>query len=101
MIDFYIAVAVFFVAYLLISLEKFHKTTVALFGAAIILVTQVLSQSEAFHSEELGVDWNVVLLLVSMMLIVNIMKPTGLVEYLAIKSAKVAKGSPYWIMAIF
>jgi len=98
---FYIAVGVFFIAYVLISLEHIHKTIVALFAASIILVTGVLQQSEAFYSEELGVDWNVVLLLVSMMVIVNVMKPTGFFEYLAIKSAKIAKGSPYWIMAIF
>jgi len=98
---FYIAVGVFFIAYLLISFEYYHKTIVALFAASIILVTGVLTQSEAFYSEELGVDWNVVLLLISMMIIVNIMKPTGFFEYLAIKSAKIAKGSPYWIMAIF
>ncbi len=98
---FYIAVGVFFIAYVLISLEHFHKTIVALFAASIILVTGVLQQSEAFYSEELGVDWNVVLLLVSMMIIVNVMKPTGFFEYLAIKSAKIAKGSPYWIIAIF
>ncbi len=99
--SYYIAVGVFFAAYVLISLEKYHKTIVALSGAAIILATQVLHQSEAFYSEELGVDWNVVLLLISMMIIVNIMKPTGLFEYIAIKSAKFAKGSPYGIMSIF
>jgi Na+/H+ antiporter NhaD/arsenite permease-like protein len=98
---FYIAVGVFFIAYVLITLEHFHKTIVALFAASIVLVTGTLLQSEAFYSEELGVDWNVVLLLISMMIIVNIMRPTGFFEYLAIKSAKIAKGSPYWIMAIF
>jgi len=98
---FYIAVGVFVAAYVLITLEHFHKTIVALFAASVILVTGVLLQSEAFYSEEFGVDWNVVLLLVSMMIIVNVMKPTGLFEYLAIKSAKVGKGNPYRIMAIF
>jgi Na+/H+ antiporter NhaD/arsenite permease-like protein len=99
--SFYIAVAIFFVAYVLISLELFHKTIIALVGASIILATGVLTQSEAFHSEELGVDWNVIFLLISMMIIVNIMKPTGFFEYLAIKSAKLVKGSPYGVMAIF
>ncbi len=98
---YYVAIGVFFAAYLLISLEQFHKTIIALFGAAIVLVLGVVTQSEAFYSEELGVDWNVVLLLISMMIIVNVMKPTGFFEYLAIKCAKIAKGSPYWIMAIF
>jgi len=98
---FYIAVAVFFVAYALICLETFHKTIIAIVGAAILLVVGVLTQTDAFHSEEFGVDWNVVFLLISMMIIVNIMKPTGFFEYLAIKSAKLVKGSPYGVMAIF
>jgi Na+/H+ antiporter NhaD/arsenite permease-like protein len=101
MYSFYLAVGVFFLAYALISLEKFHKTIVALMGAGIIMAGQVLSQSEAFYSEDFGVDWNVIILLISMMVIINVMKPTGLFEYIAIKSAKVAKGSPYGIMAIF
>ena len=50
---------------------------------------------------ELGIDWNVIFLLVSMMIIINIMRPTGVFEYIAIKSAKVAKGKPFAIMAIF
>ena len=101
MTEFYIAVCVFFVAYALISLEKFHKTIVALMGAGIILACRVLTQSEAFYSEEFGVDWNVIILLISMMIIINVMKPTGLFEYIGIKSAKAAKGSPYRVMAIF
>ena len=36
-----------------------------------------------------------------MMIIINIMRPTGVFEYIAIKSAKVAKGKPFAIMAIF
>jgi Na+/H+ antiporter NhaD/arsenite permease-like protein len=35
-----------------------------------------------------------------MMIIINIMRPTGVFEYIAIKSAKVAKGEPFKIMAI-
>ncbi len=101
MTSFYIAVGVFFLAYALISLEKFHKTIVALTGAGIILGCRVLTQSEAFYSEEFGVDWNVIILLISMMIIINVMKPTGLFEYIGIKSAKAAKGSPYRVMAIF
>lgn len=98
---FYFAVGVFFVAYALICFETFHKTIIAIVGAAILLSVGVLTQADAFHSEEFGVDWNVVFLLISMMIIVNIMKPTGFFEYLAIKSAKLVKGSPYGVMAIF
>jgi Na+/H+ antiporter NhaD/arsenite permease-like protein len=99
--EFYLSITVFFLAYILISLETFHKTIIALVGAAIVLLAGVLSQGEAFHSEDFGIDWNVIFLLISMMIIVNIMKPTGFFEYLAIKSAKLVKGSPYGVMAIF
>jgi Na+/H+ antiporter NhaD/arsenite permease-like protein len=99
--EFYLAIAVFFLAYIFISFETVHKTIIALVGAGIILAAGVLTQGEAFYSEEFGVDWNVVFLLISMMIIVNIMKPTGFFEYIAIKSAKLVKGSPYGVMAIF
>ncbi|MFZ3122998.1 MAG: ArsB/NhaD family transporter [Thermodesulfovibrionales bacterium] len=98
---FWIATALFILAYGLIVSEKIHKTIVAIFGAALMIVLGILTQKDAFHSTELGIDWNVIFLLVSMMIIINIMKPTGVFEYIAIKSAKVAKGQPFAIMAIF
>jgi Na+/H+ antiporter NhaD/arsenite permease-like protein len=98
---FWIATILFLGAYALIVSEKIHKTIVAVCGAAIMIVIGILTQEEAFHSLELGVDWNVVFLLISMMVIINIMKPTGVFEYIAIRSAKAAKGEPFKIMVIF
>jgi Na+/H+ antiporter NhaD/arsenite permease-like protein len=98
---FWIATSIFILAYTLIVLEKIHKTTIAIFGAALMIVLGIVTQDNAFHSTELGVDWNVIFLLVGMMTIVNIMKPTGVFEYIAIKSAKLAKGEPFRIMATF
>ncbi len=98
---FWIATAVFLVSYAVIVSEKVHKTIVALVGASAMIVFNILQQREAFHVEELGVDWNVIFLLISMMIIINLMKPTGLFEYIAIKSAKWGRGRPFRIMAIF
>ena len=99
--SFWIATALFLLAYGLIVSEKIHKTIVAIFGAALMIVLGIVTQEDAFHSIDLGVDWNVIFLLVSMMIIINIMKPTGVFEYIAIKSAKAAKGKPFMIMVIF
>jgi Na+/H+ antiporter NhaD/arsenite permease-like protein len=66
-----------------------------------MLILKILEQHEAFHIEELGVDWNVIFLLLSMMIIINLMKPTGIFEYIAIKSAKLGKGEPFRIMVVF
>ena len=103
-VNFWFAVGVFVVSYALICLESLHgthKTVVALCGATAVLVFGIVNQHEAFYSSEFGVDWNVVFLLLSMMVFVNVMKPTGIFEYVAIKCAQAGKGDPYKIMAIF
>jgi Na+/H+ antiporter NhaD/arsenite permease-like protein len=98
---FWIATALFLLSYALIIQDKIHKTIIAICGAALMIVIGIVTQNEAFHSLDLGVDWNVIFLLVGMMVIINIMKPTGVFEYIAIRSAKTAKGEPFKIMAIF
>ena len=98
---FWTATTVFLIAYVVIVSEKIHKTIVALFGAGLMLVLKILEQHEAFHLEEFGVDWNVIFLLISMMVIINLMRPTGVFEYIAIKSAKLGKGDPFRILVIF
>jgi Na+/H+ antiporter NhaD/arsenite permease-like protein len=98
---FWIATAIFLLAYGLIIWDKIHKTIIAIFGAALLIVVGIVTQEEAFHSTDIGVDWNVIFLLIGMMVIINIMKPTGCFEYLAIKGAKVGKGQPFMIMVIF
>jgi Na+/H+ antiporter NhaD/arsenite permease-like protein len=99
--SFWIATAIFLIAYAIIISEKIHKTVVAVFGAGLMLVLKILQQHEAFHNEELGIDWNVIFLLISMMVIINLMRPTGVFEYIAIKSAKWGKGEPFRILVIF
>jgi Na+/H+ antiporter NhaD/arsenite permease-like protein len=98
---FWTATTIFLLAYAVIISEKIHKTIIAIFGAGLILIFKILQQHEAFHVEEFGIDWNVIFLLISMMVIINLMKPTGVFEYIAIKSAKLGKGEPFRIMAIF
>lgn len=99
--SFWVATIIFLLAYAVIISEKVHKTVVALFGAGLILILKILEQHEAFHVEELGIDWNVIFLLISMMVIINLMRPTGVFEYIAIKSAKWGKGNPVRILIIF
>jgi Na+/H+ antiporter NhaD/arsenite permease-like protein len=54
----------------------------------------------AFFSSETGVDWNVIFLLLGMMVIVGVLKQTGIFEYLAIWAAKRAKGRPFRLMVL-
>lgn len=98
---FWVATIVFVIALIIIISEKIHKTIVAIFAASLVIIFKILHQYEAFHIEELGVDWNVIFLLINMMIIINLIRPTGLFEYIAIRSAKIGKGEPVKIMMIF
>lgn len=97
---FWLALAIFIVALVAIMSEKIHKTVVAMGGAALMLVLKIITQHQAFHVAELGVDWNVIFLLISMMIIINLIRPTGMFEYIAVKSAKLGRGEPMKIMVI-
>lgn len=99
--QFYVAVAIFVIAYAVIVTDKIHKTIIALVGASLMLGLKILTQEEAFYSKNFGIDYNVIFLLISMMIIINIMKETGVFQWLAIKSAKIAKGDPFIILIIF
>jgi Na+/H+ antiporter NhaD/arsenite permease-like protein len=94
-----VAVTVFAVAYALIASEKVNRVVVALAGAGLMLALRLVSSEDAFHSTDFGIDWEVIFLLLGMMIVVGVMKQTGLFEYLAIWSAKRARGQPYRIMA--
>src|SRR5215510_8871625 len=98
--DLSIALVIFVLAYGLIVTERIHKTIVALTGAALMIVSGVVSQDEAFYSHEFGVDYNVVFLLIGMMVIVNIVRETGLFEVLAIWAAQRADAKPFRLLVL-
>jgi len=96
-----VAVVVFVGAYILIVTERIHRVAAALGGAGIMLAAGVVGAEDAFFSEETGVDWNVIFLLLGMMIIVGVLRETGVFEFLAISAAKRAKGKPFRVMVTF
>jgi Na+/H+ antiporter NhaD/arsenite permease-like protein len=94
------AVAVFAAAYVLIATERIHRVAAALGGAAVMLLIGATDAEHAFFSDESGIDWNVIFLLIGMMLIVAVLKRTGAFEYLAIWAAKRAKGRPFRVLVL-
>ncbi|ABZ85344.1 arsenical pump membrane protein [Heliomicrobium modesticaldum Ice1] len=90
------AIGIFLLSYGLIISEKIHRMTVALLGAVVMLLLGILSQEEAVHA----VDFNTLGLLIGMMIIVGILRRTGVFEYFAVKAAKGAKGSPAGILIL-
>ncbi|MFA1538654.1 ArsB/NhaD family transporter [Actinomadura monticuli] len=94
------AIVVFVAAYVMIASEKVHRTAVALGGAGLMLLLHITDSEGAFFSPESGIDWNVVFLLLGMMVIVSVLRRTGLFEYVAIWAAKRARGRPYRLMVM-
>ena len=95
-----VAVVVFLAAYILIATERVPKMVTALAGAGVILAFGVASSEDAFYSHDTGIDWDVIFLLLGMMIIVGILRQTGVFEYIAIWAAKRAKGSPFRVMVL-
>ncbi|MEO8556156.1 MAG: ArsB/NhaD family transporter [Actinomycetota bacterium] len=95
-----LVVAVFAAAYVLIATERIHRTAAALTGAAGMVLLGVVDAKVAFFSERTGVDWNVIFLLLGMMVIVSVVKQTGVFDYLAIWAAKRTRGRPFPTMVL-
>lgn len=95
-----IAILVFAVAYVLIASDRVNKTFVALAGAAIVVTLPIIHSDDIFYSRGTGIDWDVIFLLLGMMIIVSVLRQTGVFEYVAIWSAKRARGSPLRVMIL-
>nr|WP_169949146.1 ArsB/NhaD family transporter [Microbispora sp. H11081] len=96
----WVAAIVFAATYVLIASEKVHRVKAALGGAAIMLLVHATAADSAFFSQDSGVDWNVVFLLLGMMVIVGVLRQTGVFEFLAIWAAKRARGRPFRLMVL-
>jgi Na+/H+ antiporter NhaD/arsenite permease-like protein len=96
-----VASSIFLGAYVLIASERWvSRVAAALGGAALMLAFGISDAHAAFFSEESGIDWNVIFLLLGMMVIVSVMRETGVFEFLAIWAAKRARGRPFPLMVL-
>ncbi|MFZ1162970.1 SLC13 family permease [Mycobacterium sp.] len=96
----YFAIAVFVAAYAAIISERFNNATVALVGAGSMILLPVIESHDVFYSQASGIDWDVIFLMLGMMIIVSILRQTGVFEFAAIWAVKRANGSPLRIMIL-
>ncbi|WP_219464934.1 SLC13 family permease [Nonomuraea rhizosphaerae] len=95
-----IALTIFVVAFFFVATEKANKVKVVLIAAGAMAVLGLIPGAQVFFSEHEGIDWNVIFLLLGMMIIVGVIKQTGVFDYLAIWAAKRSKGRPYRLMVM-
>ncbi|MEW6365805.1 MAG: ArsB/NhaD family transporter [Acidobacteriota bacterium] len=97
---FYLATVLFLVVYILISFELLHRTMAAMLGAAIMLLVSYTAGTLnpdyyliSFERAMRAIDMNVVFLLMGMMIIVGVLKHTGVFQWCAYMSFKLARGN--------
>ncbi|NLI82809.1 MAG: citrate transporter [Deltaproteobacteria bacterium] len=104
---FWIAALVLVLVYALIAFEWMHRTLAALLGAAVLMTVSytagtfdkdymILSFEDAMHA----MDMNVIFLLMAMMIIVGVLKKTGVFQWLAYKSYQLARGNVFALASI-
>jgi Na+/H+ antiporter NhaD/arsenite permease-like protein len=96
----FVALGIFLVAYGFIATEKVGKVRVVLIAAGAMAVLGLIPGTEVFYSEHAGIDWNVIFLLFGMMVIVGVIKQTGVFDFLGIWAAKKSRGKPYRLMVM-
>lgn len=101
-----ISAAILLISYVFIALEKIPKVTVALLGAVTTILLGLLSQTK-FADGGINplyfinfIDFNVIFLLVSMMIIVSIATKSGMFNWLANELLKHTKGKPIVILFV-
>ncbi len=93
-------------AYIFIATEKIPKVTIALIGAALTVFLGLVSQTKVAdgvidpHYFINFVDFNVIFLLVSMMIIVSIAARSGMFNWLANELLKLTKGHPIAVLFV-
>ena len=92
-----ISIIIFAGVMVLIISEKIHRAVAAVLGAVVILLLGLMDVSTAASY----IDVNTIGVLVGMMLLVAVVKQSGLFEFVAVKAAKLSKGEPWKILVSF
>ena len=101
-----ISAGILILAYIFIATEKIPKVTIALLGAGLTIFLGLVSSAKSAgdllnpHYYINFVDFNVIFLLVSMMIIVLISTKSGMFSWLANELLKMTKGDPVKILVV-
>jgi Na+/H+ antiporter NhaD/arsenite permease-like protein len=104
---FFLATAIFIVVFGLISLNLLHETIAAFLGAAAMLGVSYFIGSFStdfwiisFHRAIAFIDFDVIFLLMTMMIFMAVMGQTGVFQWLAFRTFRLARGNTFLVTAI-
>jgi Na+/H+ antiporter NhaD/arsenite permease-like protein len=97
---FIVSILAFVLTYVGIFLDRVHRAIVAISGAVMMIAFGTWLSFYDAHDAVRSVDFDTIMLLLGMMLVVGLFKETGFFQYLAIRAAKLAKGRP-WVLLVY
>ncbi|MDR1832258.1 MAG: ArsB/NhaD family transporter [Fusobacteriaceae bacterium] len=97
-VKFIAAVLVFLGTFYCIIFTKLSKSVVSILGGSLMVLIRILDQEEALSA--IAGNFEILLLLMGMMMVVEIMSESGIFQWLAIKVAQAAKGEPVRILVL-
>ncbi|MBT8397789.1 MAG: ArsB/NhaD family transporter [Gemmatimonadetes bacterium] len=92
-----LAIAVFVVVYITITFELVNKAVAALLGVMVLVILRVVDEHHAVGF----IDFETILLLMGMMIIVAILRKSGVFSLLTVKIAEMTRGNPLKILVLF
>lgn len=100
MLDIYGSLVIFVVCFIFFVYGKIHRAVVAMLGAAAMIIFGI---NRGFYTQDMAIGaigFNTIGLLLGMMIIVGILKRSGLFRYLAIKGIRLSGGDPWKLLII-
>lgn len=88
---------IFLAVFVLIVFEVVDKAILASAGAVLMVLFGILN----FHEAIASIEFETIILLMSMMLLVEVSRESGIFSWLTVRMAKASKGSPLMIFALF
>jgi Na+/H+ antiporter NhaD/arsenite permease-like protein len=90
--------------YVILSFEIIHRTSIAIFGALILviasLVVGIILPKETLHFVIEVIDFNTIGLLLGMMIIVAVLGETGIFNWVGVKAIRFSRGNLWKLMVI-
>lgn len=92
------AILIFTLTLAVIFSERLHRTTIAMVGAAIMLVVGMMMGFYSQSAALAAIDFNTLGLLLGMMILVRLLGQTGFFQYIAIQLSKRSRGKPWLLL---
>lgn len=101
----FISVIVLLVVYFFLITERLPKAIVAILGAVVLIVMQVFRTADASSQENafgfISHNLDILGFVIGMMILVGIVRESGVFEAAAIALVKIVKGRPAWLLVAF